>query len=234
MSDRPVTRITIQACMSPAPSGSLALQHVKLSDALKIWDGIIFEFYPALPHVYLKDSWLPLSDDDEGFHLVYYSTVNAIWHIFGTSLRELCAIKCCLVMKLYCDRLCCLSSGMVHRKRYQIILYLASVYFIEPLRWSLLLALQVIYVAFIECSRSPIIKSVCCNVILFSQWWLLQNHPLSPLLFLLLAPVVVGPCENFRQAFCILCRFRKHNLGQLGQSGHYCTILSLLCPNSQS
>ena len=37
--------------MSPAPSGSLALQHVELSDALEIRDGIIFDFCSGLPHV---------------------------------------------------------------------------------------------------------------------------------------------------------------------------------------
>ena len=38
--------------MSPAPSG-LALQRVKLGYALKICNGIIFKFYPGLPHLYL-------------------------------------------------------------------------------------------------------------------------------------------------------------------------------------
>ena len=37
--------------MSPTLSGSLALQCVKLSDALEIRNGIIFDFYPGLPHV---------------------------------------------------------------------------------------------------------------------------------------------------------------------------------------
>ena len=37
--------------MSPAPSGSLARQHVKLGDALEIHDGIIFKFNSGLPHV---------------------------------------------------------------------------------------------------------------------------------------------------------------------------------------
>ena len=39
--------------MSPAPSESLALQCVKLSDALEIHDGLIFDFYPGLPHIYI-------------------------------------------------------------------------------------------------------------------------------------------------------------------------------------
>ena len=37
-----------QVHMSPTPSGSLALQHVKLSDALQIRDRIVFDFYPLL------------------------------------------------------------------------------------------------------------------------------------------------------------------------------------------
>ena len=40
------------AYMSPTLSGSSALSHVKLSDALKTRDGIIFDFYPGLPHSY--------------------------------------------------------------------------------------------------------------------------------------------------------------------------------------
>ena len=39
--------------MSSAPSRSLALQHVKLSEALEIRNEIIFEFYPGLPHIVL-------------------------------------------------------------------------------------------------------------------------------------------------------------------------------------
>ena len=37
--------------MSPTLSRSSALQRVKLGDALEIRDGIIFNFYPGLPHV---------------------------------------------------------------------------------------------------------------------------------------------------------------------------------------
>ena len=39
--------------MSPAPSRSLALQHIKLGDALEIRDAIIFDFHPGLPHMIL-------------------------------------------------------------------------------------------------------------------------------------------------------------------------------------
>ena len=42
-----------KVCMSPAPSGNLVKQHFKLSDALEIRDGIIFDFYPGLPHMYM-------------------------------------------------------------------------------------------------------------------------------------------------------------------------------------
>ena len=37
--------------MSPAPSGSLVLQRVKLGDALEIRKGITFDFHPGLPHM---------------------------------------------------------------------------------------------------------------------------------------------------------------------------------------
>ena len=37
--------------MTPAPGGSLALQRIKLGDALEIHDGIIIEFYPGLPYI---------------------------------------------------------------------------------------------------------------------------------------------------------------------------------------
>ena len=40
------------AHMSPALSGSLVLQRIKLGDAIEIRDGIIFDFYPGLPHMY--------------------------------------------------------------------------------------------------------------------------------------------------------------------------------------
>ena len=38
--------------MSPAPSGSLVIQCIKLGDALEIRDGIIFKFYLGLPYVH--------------------------------------------------------------------------------------------------------------------------------------------------------------------------------------
>ena len=40
--------------MSPTLSGSSVLWHVKLGDALEICDGIIFNFYPGLPHMQLE------------------------------------------------------------------------------------------------------------------------------------------------------------------------------------
>ena len=39
------------ARLSPTLSGSLALQHVKLGDALEIHNRIIFDFYSGLPHI---------------------------------------------------------------------------------------------------------------------------------------------------------------------------------------
>ena len=38
--------------MSPTPSKSLALQHVKLGDVREICDEIIFDLYPRLSHMY--------------------------------------------------------------------------------------------------------------------------------------------------------------------------------------
>ena len=43
------------ARMSPTLSGSLALQRVKLGDALEIRNGIIFNFYSELPQLYSKN-----------------------------------------------------------------------------------------------------------------------------------------------------------------------------------
>ena len=45
-----------KAHMSPALSGSLALECVKLGDVLEIRDGMIFKFYLGLPHIYVKES----------------------------------------------------------------------------------------------------------------------------------------------------------------------------------
>ena len=42
--------------MSPALDGSSAIRHFELSDALKIHDGIIFDFYTGLPHIYMWQS----------------------------------------------------------------------------------------------------------------------------------------------------------------------------------
>ena len=42
------------ARMSPTLSGSSALQRVKLGDALKIRNGILFDFYLGLPHMYAE------------------------------------------------------------------------------------------------------------------------------------------------------------------------------------
>ena len=37
--------------MSPALNGSSAMRHFEGSDAIKIRDGIIFDFYTRLPHI---------------------------------------------------------------------------------------------------------------------------------------------------------------------------------------
>ena len=53
------------AHMSPTLIGSSTLQRVKLCDALKIRVGIIFDFYPGLPHIYYlvgeKAIWLDIA-----------------------------------------------------------------------------------------------------------------------------------------------------------------------------
>ena len=40
-------------CISPTLSGSSALQSIKLGDALKIRNGMIFDFYSRLPHIHI-------------------------------------------------------------------------------------------------------------------------------------------------------------------------------------
>ena len=42
------------AHMSPTLSGSLALYHIKLGDALELCNGIIFDFYSGLPHLSMQ------------------------------------------------------------------------------------------------------------------------------------------------------------------------------------
>ena len=42
---------TYAARMSPALNGSLALQRFKHGNAMKIHNGTMFDFYPALPHI---------------------------------------------------------------------------------------------------------------------------------------------------------------------------------------
>ena len=44
--------------MNPALSRSLALSHIKLCDALEICDGIIFDFYSGLSHMFYFSSKL--------------------------------------------------------------------------------------------------------------------------------------------------------------------------------
>ena len=39
--------------MSPALNGSTALQHFERGDMVEIRNGIMFDFYPGLPHVFL-------------------------------------------------------------------------------------------------------------------------------------------------------------------------------------
>ena len=39
--------------MSPTVDGSSVIQHFKRSDAVEICDGITFDFYTGLPHMYI-------------------------------------------------------------------------------------------------------------------------------------------------------------------------------------
>ena len=39
--------------MSPVLSRSSALHRVKLGDVLELRDGIMFDFYPGLPHIHV-------------------------------------------------------------------------------------------------------------------------------------------------------------------------------------
>ena len=41
-----------EACMSPALNGSSAIRRFERSDAIEIHDGITFDFYTGLPHMY--------------------------------------------------------------------------------------------------------------------------------------------------------------------------------------
>ena len=47
--------------MSPTLSRSSALQRVKVGDALEIRNGIIFDFYSGLPHIYIYISNVVIS-----------------------------------------------------------------------------------------------------------------------------------------------------------------------------
>ena len=51
--------------MSPALNGSSAIRHFKGSDAIKIRDGITFDFYTGLPHIApTSKSWPIVSSPD--------------------------------------------------------------------------------------------------------------------------------------------------------------------------
>ena len=68
-----------KACMSLATSRSLLLQHVKLGDMLEICDGIIFEFYPRLPHILARaNNFLPV-------FIAPPHHCNAVWKQFPSS-----------------------------------------------------------------------------------------------------------------------------------------------------
>ena len=43
---------TYAVCMSPALNGSSVLQYIEPANAVDIHNGIKFDFYPGLPHLY--------------------------------------------------------------------------------------------------------------------------------------------------------------------------------------
>ena len=53
--------------MSPACNGSTALQRFECSNAIEIRNGIMFDFYPGLPHIYIF--FLAFVDDSRKFML---------------------------------------------------------------------------------------------------------------------------------------------------------------------
>ena len=57
--------------MSPALSGSSVLQRVELNDALEIRNGIIFDFYSGLPHIYMWQSRAEI----EGYSVAYFDRI---------------------------------------------------------------------------------------------------------------------------------------------------------------
>ena len=42
--------------MSPAFNGSSALEHFERSNEIEIHNGIMFDFYPGLPHMYIQSA----------------------------------------------------------------------------------------------------------------------------------------------------------------------------------
>ena len=55
----------MQLCsaMSPALNGSAALQRFKCGNAVEIHNGIMFDFYPGLPHMELRNSIFKLGKE---------------------------------------------------------------------------------------------------------------------------------------------------------------------------
>ena len=55
--------------MSPTPNGSSVLQRFECGNALEIRNGIMFDFYPGLPHMFSSSSWIspPLLFLEQGY-----------------------------------------------------------------------------------------------------------------------------------------------------------------------
>ena len=72
-------------CRSPALNGSSAIQHLKLSDAIKIRDGIIFNFYMGLPHLRTGVKLLPIIT----WYPVAYRIINYSLQLQGSLVSRL-------------------------------------------------------------------------------------------------------------------------------------------------
>ena len=50
-------------CMSPTLNRSTVLQHFEQGNAIEIHNGIMFDFYPRLPHPYCTTSYIEVEEN---------------------------------------------------------------------------------------------------------------------------------------------------------------------------
>ena len=55
--------------MNPTCNGTSEIQHFERTDAIEIRDGIVFVFYPGLPHIYMLDI---------AYYFVYHTPISAL------------------------------------------------------------------------------------------------------------------------------------------------------------